>query len=127
LIKLTGPTTFYTRLDLFFGVSWQIITVVFLARLTTDIGNRLLYPFIPQISAGLGLTIVAFSWLVFIRSIVGILAPIFGVLADKYGRRKLMALGLFGEAVSVAGTALSGGWGATVPMVFHGLSLAAFL
>ena len=92
-----------------------------------DVGNRLLYPFIPQISDGLKLTIVAFSWLVFIRSIVGVLAPIFGVLADKYGRRKFMALGLFGEAVSVAGTALAEGWGATGPMVLHGLSLAAFL
>src|SRR5262245_14133117 len=92
-----------------------------------DVGNRLLYPFIPQIAAGLQLTIVAFSWLVFIRSIVGVLAPIFGILADKYGRRKFMALGLLGEAASVATTALAEGWGATGPMVLHGLSLAAFL
>ncbi len=55
------------------------------------------------------MTIVAFSWLVFIRSLVGVFAPIFGVLADKYGRRKLMALGLLGEAVGIAGTALAGG------------------
>lgn len=116
-----------TRFNLFFGVSWQVITVVFIARLMIDTGNRMIYPFIPQIATGLGLTISAFGQLVFIRSLVGMTSPIFGGLADKYGRRQLMALGLFCEALGVAGIALSSGWWTVLPMILCGLSLAAFL
>src|SRR5262245_54159455 len=127
LAQTPQSAPFPNKLDLYFGVSWQIIGVVFMARLTIDIGNLILYPFIPQMSLGLGLTLAVFIQLVFIRSMVGTTAPIFGLLADKYGRRKLMAFGLFCEALGVAGTALATGWWAIIPMVLYGLSLAAFL
>jgi MFS family permease len=127
LAQTTEAIPFQARLNLFLGVSWQIITTIFIARLMIDTGNRMMYPFIPQIAAGLGLTIGAFGQLVFIRSLAGMTSPIFGGLADKYGRRKIMALGLFCEAIGVAGIALSSGWWAVFPMMLCGLSLAAFL
>ena len=127
MTQTVKPVRFRSKIDTFFGVSFQIIVIVFSARFIMDIGTRILYPFIPQISEGLGLTVVGFSWLIFIRSMVGISGPIFGLLSDRYGRRKLMALGLFCQATGVMGVALSWQWWATLPMIFFGLGLAAFL
>jgi predicted MFS family arabinose efflux permease len=73
------------------------------------------------------LSVVDFSWLIFIRSIVGVAGPLFGLLADRYSRRKIMALGLLCQGVGVLGVALTRQWAATLPMVLFGLSLAAFL
>ena len=101
--------------------------VVFLSRLILDTGTRLIYPFIPQFSAGLGLTIVGFSWLIFFRAMAGMASPAFGVLADRYGRRKIMAIGLLCQSGAVIGVAFSWQWWATLPMVLFGLSIAAFI
>ena len=115
------------KLTSFFGVAVQILGVLFLARLTIDVGTRLIYPFIPQFSAGLGLSIVGFSWLLFIRSLAGVAGPLFGVAADRYGRRKLMATGLWCQSIGVLGLALTWQWWAVLPMLFYGVSLAAFI
>jgi predicted MFS family arabinose efflux permease len=127
LTQLNEPVNGQNRLTTFFGLSIQIIAIVFLARLTMDTGTRSVYPFIPQISAGLGLSIVGFSWLIFIRSIAGLAGPLFGLLADRYSRRKIMALGLLCQAVGVLGLALTRYWWAALPMILFGLSLAAFI
>ncbi len=116
-----------SKLTAFFGISIQIVLIVFLARFIMDIGNRMVYPFIPQISTGLGLTIVGFSWLLSVRSLVGIAGPIFGLLSDRYGRRQMMAGALLCEAVGAVGLALSWSWWATTPIILFGLSVAAFI
>lgn len=127
MTQLTRTAGFQNRLTTFFGVSIQIMTILFLARLTVDTGIRSLYPFIPQLSAGLGLSVFGFSQLIFIRSIAGVTGPVFGVLTDRYGRRKLMAVGLLFQAVGVTGLVFSQQWWATLPMIIFGLSLAAFI
>jgi len=127
LTQLTRSAGFQNRLTTFLGISIQIMTILFLARLTVDTGTRSVYPFIPQLSAGLGLSVVGFSQLIFIRTITGVTGPVFGVLADRYGRRKLMALGLLFQAVGVTGLAFSQQWWATLPMIIFGLSLTAFI
>lgn len=115
------------RLTAFFGISIQIIGVLFLARVTVDTGTRMVYPFIPQVSAGLNVTVVGLSWLIFIRALSGMVGPIFGLLADHYGRRIMMAVGLLCQSIGVIGLALSQQWWATLPMIFYGLTLAAFI
>jgi predicted MFS family arabinose efflux permease len=115
------------RLSAFFGLAVQIITVVFFARVTIDIGTRLLGPFIPQFAAGLGLTIVGFSWFLFVRALAGIAGPLAGIMADRYGPRRLMAAGLVSQAIGVTGLAFAPRWWALVPMVFYGFALAAFI
>ncbi|GAB4445740.1 MAG: MFS transporter [Anaerolineae bacterium] len=115
------------KISAFFGMAVQILVVVFLARLTIDVGTRLPYPFIPQLADGLGLTIVGFSWLLFIRSMAGVAGPLFGVAADRIGRRRVMAAGLIFQAVGVLWLALSSGWWAVPPMILYGISLSAFI
>jgi len=101
--------------------------MIFIVRLVMDSSFRVVYPFIPQISSGLKLSITAFSWLLTIRSTSGFLGPVLGVLADRYGRRKVMALGLVSQALGMAGIAISTGWWAAVPMILVGISVNAFL
>jgi predicted MFS family arabinose efflux permease len=100
---------------------------MFLIRLIALTGLRMVYPFIPQISAGLGLTAIAFSWLIFIRSMTGIAGPLFGILSDQYGRRKIMAAGLLFQSIGLAGLALSRQWWSIGPMLLFGFGATAFL
>ena len=112
---------------MFFGVGLQVISSMFLIRLIVVAGLRLFYPFIPQFSAGVGLTAVAFSWLIFTRSMFGLTGPLFGILADKYGRRKVMAAGLLMQSIGLGGMAVSWQWWGIVPMVLLGFGVSAFL
>ena len=114
------------RFYAFFGLSLRIITVIFLVRLIRDTGARMIFPFIPQISAGLGLSIVTFSLFIFIQSMAGIAGPIFGVLSDRYGRRKIMIMGLLCQGVGAIGLAITGKEWVALPMIFLGLGLAIF-
>lgn len=125
--RISNSITLQHKLSSFFGVSLQIIVTIFLSRLMVDTGVRMVYPFIPQISEGLGLTIVGFSWLIFIRAMAGITGPILGWLADRYGRRKIMAIGLVCQSLGVVGVALSWQWYALIPMILHGLTVSAFM
>ncbi|MEW5956355.1 MAG: MFS transporter [Chloroflexota bacterium] len=123
----SAPQYDYQADAFFFGVSARLIGIVFVARLITDVSTRMLYPFIPQISAGLGLTVVGFGWVLFLRSVLSVTGPIFGLWSDRYGRRQTMAVGLLLQALGVLGLALSWQWWAALPMLLMGLSLAAFI
>ncbi|HXV97720.1 MAG TPA: MFS transporter [Anaerolineae bacterium] len=123
----TEAITLQNRFKAFFGISLPIIGMIFLARLIIDTGVRMIFPFIPQFAAGLGLSVVGFSWLIFVRGIVGMAGPIFGVWADRYGRRKIMAGGLLCQSLGVAGLTLTWQWWAILPMLLFGLGLTAFL
>ena len=115
------------RIGAFFGLSVHIIGVVFLARFIMDIGNRMMFPFIPQFSTGLGLTVAGFGWLLFIHGLVGLVGPIFGIWSDRYGRRQTIVMGMALQAAGLAGLAFTRqGW-ATIPLILTGLGVAAFL
>ncbi|MCL4302031.1 MAG: MFS transporter [Anaerolineae bacterium] len=127
MIPITPAVSLPGKFRTFFGISLQVMIVVFFARLILDIGTRVVFPFIPQLSAGLGLTVVGFSWLLFIRGIIGVAGPIFGVWSDRYGRRNVMAVGLLCQALGMVGLTLSWQWWAILPMLFFGLGLTAFI
>lgn len=114
-------------MELFFGMGVQIIITMFLIRLVVITGLRMVYPFIPQISAGLGLTAVGFSWLIFIRSMIGLTGPLFGLLADQHGRRKIMAFGLLAQSIGLACVALSWQWWTVGAIILLGFGVTAFL
>lgn len=115
-----------SKLSAYLGVGVKIILPVFLARLLMDTSTRILYPFIPQISAGLGLTVLGYSWLMFIRAIVNISSPVFGVLSDRRGRRILMAGALLLQATGTGGLIIFKQWWAVLPIIISGIGIAAF-
>jgi predicted MFS family arabinose efflux permease len=114
------------RVDAFLGASLRLIIILFLGRFIIDIGTRMVFPFIPQLSAGLGMTAVTFSLLISIRTLTGVSSPLLGLLSDHFGRRKLMAIGLVCQAIGVLGLIILPWPGAILAMIIFGLALAAF-
>jgi predicted MFS family arabinose efflux permease len=127
LAQTTSLISVQKNIEWFFGLGLQVIGVIFGARLIVDTGARMIFPFIPQIAQGLDLSVVAFSWLIFVRGIVGISSPFFGYWADRYGRRKIMAVGLFLQGLGALVFLFTRQWWALTPMILFGLSATAFL
>ncbi len=55
---------------------------------------RIIYPFLPRIARGLGISLTAASGLVGLRLIGYMSAPFLGPLADRHGRRRVMEVAL---------------------------------
>ncbi len=73
---------------------WHIVGAGFLLRLLIDTSGQMFYPFVPILAAGLGVSAMVIGRLLSVQSLLGIFAPIFGNLADRYGYRPFMRLGL---------------------------------
>jgi predicted MFS family arabinose efflux permease len=89
-----------------------------LARITLNISYRITYPFLPVIARGLGVDLATAGLLVTGRAAGGLVSPIFGPLSDRFGRKRLM---LVGVALLIAGAAVC----AALP--FYAAFLAAFV
>jgi len=127
LSQTPGAVASKSKIGLFFGIGVQFIITMFLIRLVVITSMRMVYPFIPQFSTGLGLTVAGFSWLIFIRSMVGWAGPLFGILADRHGRRKLMTFGLLAQSIGLVYIALARQWWAIGAIIILGIGITAFL
>jgi DHA1 family inner membrane transport protein len=100
---------------------------ILLSRTTINSNFRVVYPFLPVISRGLGVPLTAASFLLTLRALVGLSSPLFGPLSDRYRRRSLMLVGL---GMLTTGAALIAGWPtyrvATVAFILFGLSKTAY-
>ncbi len=76
------------------------IAVFMLARLFYNIAFRMVYPFLPELSRGLGVERQAIANAISARSIFGLSGPLLGPLVDRWGRKAaiLVALGIGGFA-----------------------------
>jgi predicted MFS family arabinose efflux permease len=72
----------------------RTLAVIFLSRFALNLQARIVYPFLPAIGRGLGVPLETASLLLTVRALVGTTSPIYGVLADRYGRRPAMLGGL---------------------------------
>jgi predicted MFS family arabinose efflux permease len=93
------------------------LSVILFSRINLNVPVRLTYFFLPAISRGLGLSLYAASTLVSVRSLTGIVAPLFGAQTDRWGGRQVMTLGL---GFLVVGAGLTAG------LPWYGLVLFAF-
>lgn len=106
------------------------IELTFLAavRLIVNSGHRLVYPFLPAISRGLGVSLGAAGFLVSARWAAGLSAPVI-VTVTRRGehRRRLMTLGVALFAVGAAVTAGTNVYlGALVGFVLMGIAKPVF-
>jgi len=105
-------------------------SVVFLtaSRLVLNTTYRFVYPFLPEISRGLGISLEQGGLLVSARSLVGMATPAVVATAGRGGRRYrlvLAALAMF--SVGAAITAATGAfWGAVAGFALLGLGKPAF-
>lgn len=70
------------------------VTIYSLARLVINTGFRMVYPFLPVISRGLGVSLGTIAAAVTLRSSLGVAAPLIGPTTDKWGRKVGMLAGL---------------------------------
>jgi len=91
------------------------------ARMIINSGYRMVYPFLPVIARGLGVSLSDLALAVTARSSLGLASPFLGSFADSVGRRRAMVFGLllFGGSLLIVGV-----W-PTLPALFVSLILSA--
>jgi predicted MFS family arabinose efflux permease len=67
------------------------LVVLTLGRLFLNTGVRMVYPFLPELARGLGVSLDALSRLITMRAFTGFLSPLFGPLSERFGRRPVLA------------------------------------
>lgn len=101
--------------------------ILLFSRLWLNAGVRLAYPFLPTIARGLGLSMEQAGFLVAVRSFVGLLSILFGLLTEKKGEKLGLLLGLFFLAIGglCIGSRASYAW-VLIGFIFTGLAHAAY-
>ena len=99
--------------------NWQLAGFT-LTRLLVATSFRLLFPFLPAIARGLGVSLEAVALLVTLRSALGVAGPALGSMADHWGGRAAMLAGL---GLFSAGLALVAVW-PTYPVLAAGLVIS---
>lgn len=69
--------------------SWQLFFIT-LSRWLLNCGIRLIYPFLPALSRGMGIPLAELAWLVSLRGFIGFTSPLFGPFSDHWGRRPVL-------------------------------------
>jgi predicted MFS family arabinose efflux permease len=88
------------------GVTRKQMIIIFFARTTLATATRIVYPFLPSLARGLGISIGAATSLVTLRMVAGVAAPLLGPYSDRLGRRRTMEFALL--VFALAGMLLVG-------------------
>ena len=91
------------------------------ARLTINTAVRMLYPFLPAFSRGIGVPIETLIRLLSLRSALAMMAPVFGRLSDRYGRRNIMVTAMVVLSAALAAVALWPGYWIFVAFLLLGI------
>jgi predicted MFS family arabinose efflux permease len=97
-----------------------------LARVAINTAHRMVYPFLPAFSRGLGLPLENLTALLGLRGALGLVSPVFGGLPDHFGRRYALLIGLLIFSVGVALPGLFPGTAAFVLFVV-GVAIGKFI
>jgi predicted MFS family arabinose efflux permease len=82
------------------------MAAILVTRTVLNTAHRIIYPFLPSIARGLGISLTAASGLVTVRLLAGLAGPFLGPMADRRGRRPTMELALV--LFALAGVGLVG-------------------
>ena len=72
----------------------RLLSTILVSRLVINTAFRMGYAFVPELSRGLGIDLQMMGALISTRSSAGLIAPLFGSLSDRFGRRSVMFSGL---------------------------------
>lgn len=105
----------------------RTLIIMLLARTVLNAPFRIVYPFLPVIARGLGVSLETAGLLLAARGMVAAAGPLFGFLADRYGRRRMMLAGLTVLVAATAMIAVAPGFGwALAGFALLGFSKASF-
>ena len=97
-------------------------------KLLVDTSVQVFNPYLATIASGLGVSIVTLGQLVALRSAVGLVVPVIGAQADRFGYRPVIRLCLLLSAVGLLLVGVGHGIVLTaVAMVLMGVGFAGFL
>jgi predicted MFS family arabinose efflux permease len=106
----------------------RIVAVAMSTRAVHDIAVRMVYPFLPDIAKGLGISIEQMGGLIALRNGVGIVAPAFGAMSDRVGHRRSAMLGLLVLGIGLLITGVASGLGpAAIGFILTGVGSAIFI
>jgi MFS transporter, DHA1 family, inner membrane transport protein len=71
------------------------LLIFMMLRTILNTMHRMIYPFLAVFARGLGVEITTLSYVVTLRSLIGMFVPVLGTIADQRGRRFGMLLGIF--------------------------------
>ena len=105
----------------------RIVSIAMSTRAVHDVAARMVYPFLPEIAAGLGISIAQAGLLISLRNAMGIVAPAFGAMSDRVGHRRSAMLGLVILGIGLLIIGLAGGIGlAAIGFILSGVGSAIF-
>lgn len=87
----------------------RLLAISIAGRLAHDVSVRLVYPFMPEIAAGLKIGVDQLGALLSLRNGISIVGPLFGAWADRVGHRRAMIVGLLLVAIGMGLIGLSVG------------------
>ena len=70
------------------------LAILTFARFLQNTLLRMVYPFAPAFARGLGVPVATIYMIVSLRNLLGLFAPLFAPLPERYGRRVVMSVGL---------------------------------
>lgn len=70
------------------------VTTLMLIRLVINMTRRMTYPFVSAIARQLGVTPAAVQSVIALQSATGVASPLFGPLAERYGRKRMIAFSI---------------------------------
>jgi len=88
-----------------------------LTRVVMNTAHRMVYPFLPALSRGLGVPLENLTLLLSLRGALGLTAPSVGWLPDRFGRRQALLVGLLIFSLGLALPAFFPAWPAFVLFV----------
>ena len=94
------------------------IAVVVICRLVLNTARRFTYPFAPVLSRELGVPLTSITSLIAVNWATSLLGIFFGPLADRFGYRKMMLLGLVMLAVGMFAGGLFPSYGVILITLF---------
>jgi predicted MFS family arabinose efflux permease len=106
----------------------RLIIISMLTRAVHDVAMRMVYPFVPEIAAGLGVSVAQVGLLISLRNGMGIVAPAFGAMSDRVGHRRSAMLGMVMLGLGLLITGLANGMGlAAIGFILTGIGSAIFV
>ena len=83
------------------GCGMQLVAAT-LTRVVINTAHRMVYPFLPALSRGLGVPFESLTALLSLRGALGVVSPAIGGLPDRFGRRQALLIGLLIFCIGLA-------------------------